>query len=565
MEETFLSRFDALDVRVRKVLQTCAVLGLSFAMSDVIKVHPELEESDLEHALDCATDEMILLEQIEHEEEEDNASLKSGSSGESADNFDRTDHTSGANLKLHDRFFQFSHAMWRKNVLTTMLKERKIELHRSIAEAMEKDQVMILEQSDISRLLTLFDHWKSCGDFSKSAPLALAVGSRLEEWDLSAQSLELYEDALEMSFDSVHSTGKESAAGDEEWVQVAATPGVWDLILRLHIRIGLCHQNLGEDYESISYFEDAYTIIKTSSKIPGMSKSLLMPVISTLAVLKLGQEAHDSRTRKEQEKLLETFVAEASDNGSPVHVGRALAMEAKYFATLGRLDEALKDVDKLVASYDIKKHSADMVEEYGRDFALECITESIQWLYLNEEHEKAEEQVDYFIEHFLPILDPSDTDNMLYCIFPVLYVLMLLGRPNDADWLLKKYAINPYHDSGNGSQHWVMMFNPLAYLLEVIMMEETEQIDWQLLEEMGEWVLDEDNGDFDLDLRRKADTIMGELCWRLASFKEEQEEDSGAEALLERARDLLEPIARYPHSEIFLKHTAQALLEALDA
>jgi hypothetical protein len=40
IEETFLSRFDALDVRVRKVLQTCAVLGLSFALTDVIKVHP---------------------------------------------------------------------------------------------------------------------------------------------------------------------------------------------------------------------------------------------------------------------------------------------------------------------------------------------------------------------------------------------------------------------------------------------------------------------------------------------------------------------------------------------
>ena len=116
---------------------------------------------------------------------------------------EEVDSVTGHSKSQSDRFFQFSHAMWRQNVLTTMLKERKIELHRLIAEAMEKDEVLVLEQSDISRLLTLFDHWKSCGDFCKTAPLALAVGARLEEWDLCAQSLELYEDALEMSFDTV--------------------------------------------------------------------------------------------------------------------------------------------------------------------------------------------------------------------------------------------------------------------------------------------------------------------------------------------------------------------------
>ena len=93
--------------------------------------------------------------------------------------------------------------MWRSNLLTTMLKERKMELHRTIAEALEQDQNAILERSDIARLLTLFDHWKACGDFRKAAPLALAVGSRLNEWDLSLQSLELYKDALEMCFEIV--------------------------------------------------------------------------------------------------------------------------------------------------------------------------------------------------------------------------------------------------------------------------------------------------------------------------------------------------------------------------
>jgi tetratricopeptide (TPR) repeat protein len=557
MEEAFLSRFDGLDVRVRKVLQTSAVLGLSFALSDVIRVHPEIDEAVIENALSSAVDEMVLVEQIEDDEDDD----ESNGAGESVASAEDGNGNWVTSRAITDRFFQFSHAMWRKNVLTTMLKERKIELHRSIAEAMERDQVLIMEQSDISRLLTLFDHWKSCGDFSKSAPLALAVGSRLEEWDLSAQSLELYEDALDMSFESVQVTDEKGQTGDE-WVEVSAKPGVWDLILRLHIRIGLCYQHLGEDYESISYFEDAFTIIKTSSKIPGMSKSLMMPILSTLAVLKLEQEAHDSQTKKDQENLLKTFVSEASKSGNPVHIGRALSMEAKYFAKLGRLDRALEDVEELRSSYDIGQHAADMITEYGRDFALECISESIQWLYLKEDHEEAERQADLFIKNHLPMLVPGDTDNMMYAIFPILQVLILLDRANDADWLLKKYAINPYHDSGSAECIWITMFNPLAYLLEVITMEDAEDgTDWQLLEEMAEWVLDEDNCEFDLDVERKAHTIMGELCWRLADFKEE--DDPSRDALLERARDLLNPVANYPHPEIFLKHSAQALIKVL--
>jgi hypothetical protein len=48
--------------------------------------------------------------------------------------------------------------------------------------------------------------------------------------------------------------------GSDEWVQVSAHPEILDLILRLHIRIGLCHQRLGDEYESVMTFEDAYKV-----------------------------------------------------------------------------------------------------------------------------------------------------------------------------------------------------------------------------------------------------------------------------------------------------------------
>ena len=161
MEEAFLSRFDALDVRVRKVLQICAVLGLSFELQDVVRVaSPEIIERDIESALNTAIDEMILLEQVE--DTPDSSSVHKRSEGA----YDVSEHGGR-------RYYQFSHAMWRQNVLSTMLTSRKIELHRRIAESIENDRSELEQESDISRLLTLFDHWKACGDFSKVAPLAL--------------------------------------------------------------------------------------------------------------------------------------------------------------------------------------------------------------------------------------------------------------------------------------------------------------------------------------------------------------------------------------------------------
>jgi hypothetical protein len=166
-----LNRFDALGVQVRKILQTCAVLGNSFALSDLVRVHPEI--SGIEQSLEIATLEMILGEIVE--DGDDNKSSFSNSTGGSRSKFgssiEFTKTSSGINV-LGDRIFEFSHDMRRSNLLTTMLKERKIELHQLIAEAMEQDQNLVLQRSDIGRLLTLFDHWKSCGEFSQGGTIS---------------------------------------------------------------------------------------------------------------------------------------------------------------------------------------------------------------------------------------------------------------------------------------------------------------------------------------------------------------------------------------------------------
>ena len=558
MEETFLSRFDALDVRVRKVLQTCAVWGISFQLTDVIQMHPEMDESDIESSLDYAIDEMILLEQEIEEHDEDESTLQ------------RTDHTreTGESVPVSvngtgfvgERYFQFSHATWRKNVLATMLKERKNELHRSIAESIEKNHVSIYDESDISRLLTLFDHWKACGEFSKVAPLALEVGGRLEEWDLSAQSLELYDDALSMVFDGVEMTD-ESATTSAEWVRVKGTVKVLELILRLHVCVGLCHQRLGDEYQSILYFEDAYNTVKTSSQLSAISKTLVLPILSSLCALKLERDTMGGEETMPLDEILVTYVEKAEEEGSAIHIGRSLALKASYFAKLCDFKSALEVTSELDERFDIASYSEDMISEYGRNYALECLALSTQWLYLIGMFEEAEQRADFVFDNYLSVLDLADIDGSMYVVLPIIQLFSLLERAQDAYWILKKYVINPYHDYQDSSDFWVPLFNPLAYLLEVIIMDEANEHDDTVLHDVEEWVLDERNYVFDAEIERKAHTMIGELCWRLLRFKEDT--DPSRDILSQRTIDLLEPIAHGEHHDFFQKSAALALLDAL--
>jgi len=391
----------------------------------------------------------------------------------------------------------------------------------------------------------------------------------LEEWDLSSQSLELYEDALEMAYDGVEESDEQAKTTSDEWVRVKAKPVVLDLILRLHICIGLCHQRLGEEFQSILYFEDAYNIIKTTSKLSPISKSLSMPIISSLCVLKLELEdgAEVAETATDLDTLIKTFVQEAKAEGTAMHIGRSLAMKASFHAKNGDFREAfdsLADLDNTM--YDVTAYTTDMVMEYGRDFVIEGFAESAQWLYLLGLHEEAEKRADQIIENFVPLLDPLDLDNFMYVLLPIIQVYSLLERSSDAFGLLKKHILTPNQERDVPSHFWACLFTPLVYLLQIIIMDENDERDETLLLEMEEYVLDDSNNEFDEEIKRKAYTIMGEICWRLVNLKDENDDEDDEESrdrLEQKAREFLTPVASYEHSELFQKEKAQALLECL--
>jgi tetratricopeptide (TPR) repeat protein len=423
-----------------------------------------------------------------------------------------------------------------------------------------EEEASILDQSDISRQLTLFYHWKACGDFINSARLSLVVGERLVDYELYDQAMELFEEALVLAYEAVARI--ESDLDNEDWMQVSAKPDVLDYLLRLHIRLGLCHQRLGEEDESIQIFEDAYNIIKTSSWVPARSASLIIPIISSLCVLKLNTVANDARTRLEHEKLVEKFIKEAVANGNSVHVGRALAMEAGYYATRNQLERAILSFEKLRSQYDIKANSQGMVQEYSRDFALECCSEAVLWNYLLERHEAALQLADHVIHYYLPLLAECEADVAMYVIFPLVQVFKLVGRARDAEVILKDFVVRPYQE-GSPAEFWEPIFNPLAYLLDLIAMEDNEEYDERLLDEIEAYALDDRNQEYvSRELEPKAHTVLGEICWRLVDFK--GTDDPSRRVLRRKARELLVPIAaNTAQADVFLRYTAQALVDAL--
>lgn len=531
IELSFLNRFDSLDIGVRRVLQTCAVLGMSFSLSDVIRVHGEMDEHVLERSLDQAVDELILVEDVE-DDEDDDISVWSG-------NGSRIESRNASWNPADDRFFQFSHAMWRKSVLDAMLSEVKVHLHRTIAEALEKEQVLVMESSDIGWLLTLFDHWKSCGNFCKAAPLALAVGLRLEEWDLSAQSLDLYRDALEMCYESADNPDGGAATRDEHevWLPASAPPATVEFILRLHIRIAKCHAHLGEQEQCATTFEDAYKIMTTSPKAAKLNQELVLPIISGLCSIAIQRNLINASLLAKNEGLVDRFVNEAKERNDDIHISRALAMKASFFSRLGRFEEAIAVQKELEKIYDFESHSHGIRQEYGKDHAVQSYADSVQWYMLTGDQPAAEKQIKVVVSKLLPQFDLRDVDLVMELIFPVLLVLKSIGQARHAETILFNNAINPYHDLGGSSSCWIKLFNPIAYLFEIIKMIEEGERDDQMLSEIEDWIIDPERSIFSTELQYKGYALIGEICSHLAQIKKENGED--AEKVIERGQMVL--------------------------
>lgn len=83
---------------------------------------------------------------------------------------------------------------------------------------------------------------------------------------------------------------------------------------------------------------------------------------------------------------------------------------ASYFAQHGDFERALQDQQVLQMVYKIEQHSLRIIEQYHRDYAAECFSQSIQWYYLLGQHKKASRQAD--VSFFELLLDFPTIDSL---------------------------------------------------------------------------------------------------------------------------------------------------------
>jgi hypothetical protein len=207
-------------------------------------------------ALSLGVSEMIIVQLMIHNEE-DNLSISGTSQlGGASVDISRTSSTFPSGQTM----FEFSHNMWRSTVLGTMLKERKRDLHKKIAIKMEENSKLFEGRSDLSMMLKLFDHWKSSGDFSKAASLALFIGKRLKDWDLLQQNLDLLRDAKDLCFQSLHRMDRHRLPADDEWILVSANSYVMDVIIQLYKAMAETYYLLSDPQQALEALQDAYTV-----------------------------------------------------------------------------------------------------------------------------------------------------------------------------------------------------------------------------------------------------------------------------------------------------------------
>ena len=194
----------------------------------------------------------------------------------------------------------------------------------------------------------------------------------------------------------------------------------------------------------------------------------------------------------------------------------------------------------------------------------------------------------FVIQRHLPFQDPHDVDHIMTLMLPVILVLKLMGRAEEAEYIMKRHVVNAYHDLSPHATYWVEAFNPILYLLEIVRIQEEEEADNddaetkedngnyynnndEFLEHVQDWVLDDANSYYSPDHLRLGHTLMGEICWRLGTMKEKKLNNSNSNStnimkdmLFKRSKRFLIPIARDDTlSDPFLSHSALAILNAM--
>ena len=305
-----------------------------------------------------------------------------------------------------------------------------------------------------------------------------------------------------------------------------------------------------------SFFFNITQILRSSTE---PNSHLMITILTDLCLFLDGSDSSADQLKP----LLNELVQVAKEDGSPIHISNALAMEATFFSKKQDFEGALRSQKELQDVYNVEDHSINLVKAYGKDRALEVCSQSVLWYFLSGQEAKAIDRARFVVHHYLPYQDPHDVTGIMSILLPCILILKMVGRARDALFLLGKYVVNPHHDFAPSEDYWEELFNPLVYLLQILAMgEDGGTVNASLIDAVKVWVLDESHSYFSEQHLRLGHMIMGEICFQLGHFNTLHEDDK--ERLIQSARQYLSPIAQDVEAEPFLAHSATALIQAMD-
>jgi hypothetical protein len=207
--ELIVHRIDSLDRNVRQTLNLCAVLGAQFELSELVTIYRKWLNSGegedgvlttVKSALNCGVSEGIIEEvygggQLENR----HTNLHGGIIEELEDEEENEEPAESDEERDLNIQYRFHHDMWRSNILKLMLDARKQDIHKIIAQSLEK---MAEQDADVTGdfffMIKLFGHWKASGDKVKATDLALVIGKSFTDACLNTESVKMFDEALSM-------------------------------------------------------------------------------------------------------------------------------------------------------------------------------------------------------------------------------------------------------------------------------------------------------------------------------------------------------------------------------
>lgn len=259
-------------------------------------------------------------------------------------------------------------------------------------------------------------------------------------------------------------------------------------------------------------------------------RSILFPIYSGLFFLfKFGGMIDPSEATAYEHNLVSNFVEETRLHGDPVHYSRALAMQAEFYTRQGQFEDALYCHEKLKRVYDVKKHSALVIEAYASDRSAQNYGNGANSLYRLGRVQESLELSYLVLDRIMPQMDLKNVHNSMIMIYPILWILQSEKMPKRALLALEQYVFEPFrlYFGDKGKTPLMVIYKPLKVLFSIQMftMGELESFDDSLIQ----WASQPDTLNFVnaidnamANYGRCASSIGAEVCLFLSKLTNDQ-------------------------------------------